>query len=523
MANNIAPICQTFASAQFASSSLSFDSPVLQGLVPPFYRLFYDADIKRWLRWYDGYVPEVHGPASGIISTNTAKTIVDRTVETVFSGGLMYRNADKPKSVGEDGVSISLATIADQWAQKSNFAGNLKRVCRFASAGGTGLMKLNQAANGHLWIDTYRTDRFFPVLDAQGNVESVKAILTTYTGKGENGDAFALVEERYYKNLKWTKRVPVRLFSVYRASKLASSTALSQRVNWKSLPNGLKDYLRKAYASIRIDEEQFLPFTTLGCYVFRYTDGCDRYNGVEMGESMLHPIMQYLLSYDYYFSAFNTDMYLGRGRVIAKKQMQTPGQKKGQGTEAIQNRNAGLDSFMYDHIPTFTTDEQKPTPIQFDLRAAEWREIRNNLIESMAFALGISVGTLASFLNDASNRTAREISAEENATARFVEARRAQFEKPANDCLRDVCLYYGCEDIITVRWSLAGQTNIDALSSRVTSEYQAGVRSLQSTVSSLNPDMDEQQVRDEITRIESEQSTKSATMFGDIGGATDPI
>ena len=523
MANNLAPICQTFADAQFAASSLSYDTHVLQGLVPAFYRLFYETDVKRWLHWYDGYVPAVHSPASGIISTNIAKTIVDRTVETVFAGGIMYRNADKPKCVDENGISISLSVIADQWAQKNNFAGCLKRVCKFASAGGTALLKLNQAANGHLWIDTYRTDHFFPVLDAQGNIESVKAVLTTYTGKGENGASFALVEERYFKNLKWSKRVPVRLFSVYRASRAEGSISLSQRINWKSLPNGLKEYLRKSYSSIRIDEEQILPFTTLGCYAFRYTDGCDRYNGVALGESMLHPVMQYLLSYDYYFSAFNTDMYLGRGRVIAKRQMQTPGQKKGQGTETSQNHNAGLDSFMYDQLPTFNTDEQKPTPIQFDLRAAEWREIRNNLIESMAFALGISVGTLASFLNDTSNRTAREVSAEESATARFVEARRAQFEKPANDCLRDVCLYYGLQDIITVRWSLSGQTNIDALSTRVTNEYQTGVRSLKSTVAALNPDMDEQQVQDEVARIEREQSAKTATMFGDIGGATDLI
>ena len=147
--------------------------------------------------------------------------------------------------------------------------------------------------------------------------------------------------------------------------------------------------------------------------------------------------------------------------------------------------------------------------------------LKSKLWIGIAFAIGMSVGTLASFLNDTSNRTAREISAEENATARFVEARRRQFEKPANDCLRDVCLYCGLEDTVNVRWSLSGQTNVDTNSQRVASEYQAGLRSLKSSVQAINPDMDEHQVQEEMDRIESEQKTKSAAMFGDIGGSTE--
>lgn len=516
MSNTFAPICRTYASAQSATAVFARDATALQGLIPAFYRNFYEIDVRRWLQWYDGYVDGVHGPNSGIISTNVAKNLVDRAIETVFAGGVMFGNADKPTLLDETGASIALSVISDNWAQEAGFEKMLKRACRYATAGGTGLLKLNQSANGKLWLDAYRTDRFFPVLDTTGRVESVKAILTIYNGVGDKGAAFALVEERYYTSTLLDNRVPVRRFSVYRAADTSSQTVLSQRVTWRSLPHAMKNYLRENYASIRIDEEQLLPFTSLGCYAFRYTDGCDRYNGVELGESMLHSIMQYLLSYDFYFSAFNTDMYLGRGRVIAKKPMKNPGANG-------QNQNAGLDSFLYDQVPTYTTEEQKPVPIQFDLRAAEWREIRNNLLESMAFSLGLSVSTLASFLNDSSNRTAREISAEEHETTRFVEERRAQFADPANDCLRDVCLYCGLQDRITVRWSLAGQTNVDNLSQRVVSEYQGGARSLQSTVQALNPDMDEHQVQEELKRIEEDQHKKSASIFGDIGGATELI
>ena len=520
MERNIAPIFQSLAAAQAANSSLTFtlSGTALYGLVPSFYCYFYEREILRWLRWYDGFVPEVHGVAKGIISTNIAKTIVDRSMDAVFTGGVMFGNADKPKIVDENGVSLSLCAISDRWSKEVDFESHLRQVCKYAASGGTGLLKLNQGARGRLWLDTYRADRFFAVLDTSGRVESVKAVLTIYQGGGEQSAAFAIVEERYYRDLKWSRRVPVQRFSVYRVPTSTTQVTLSQRVMWKDLPHPMKDYLRTEYASIRIDEEQMLPFASLGCYAFRYTDGCDRYNGVEMGDSMIQPIMQYLLGYDYYFSAMMTDMYIGRGRVIAKKALKSPGADKGGN-----HFNEGLDGFLFEQIPSISVEEQKPTPIQFDLRSADWREIRNIFMESIAFTIGMSVGTLASFLGDASNRTAREISAEENATARFVEARRHQFEKPANECLRDVCTYFGFVDIVSVRWSLAGQTNIDTLSQRMVTEVQAGVRSLQSAVQSINPDMDDHQVQEEIARIDQDQGKKNAALFGDIGGATDII
>ncbi|MBE6555528.1 MAG: hypothetical protein E7663_04770 [Ruminococcaceae bacterium] len=513
MQSNCTPFAMTFAAAQMLSQSFADSSGLLPHLAPEYYRAFYERGVRRWLAWYDGYVSEVHGSGTaGIVSTQIGRILVDRANDAVFGGGIMFQNENAPCLVDEKGVSRSLTAISDRWAPRARFAAHVKQACKYAMAGGTGLLKLNRDTRGELWIDAYRADRFFPVLDMAGNVEEVKTVLTVFGG--ERDASFALCEERYYKDTVLTRRIPVRCFSVYRLSR-GVGNALSSRVDWKAIPRNFKQYLAKNYGHIRIDEEQALPFATLGCYAFRYTDGCEWYGDIGLGESMLAPIMQCLLSYDYYWSAFNTDMYLGRGRVILKKQFKPRNDAEGG------NYNAGLDSFVYEQVPSYTPEEQKPVPIQFELRAADWREIRNNLMESMAFALGLSVGTLASFLSDASNRTAREISAEESATARFVEARRKQFEGPANDCLRDVCLYYGFTDLVTVRWSLAGQTNIDAVSTRVMQEYREGIRSLKSAVCAINPDLDEHQVLEEIERIERDGHKRAASLYGDIGGASE--
>lgn len=514
--NNTAPFLRSYASAQMLSSSPSYSGTVIQTLAPAFYHSFYEYEVRRCLNWYDGYVPEVHGGGIGIISTNIAKTLCERATEAVFAGGLMFSNADTPIELDEKGGSVALSVVGDIWAKESDFQAHIKKACASAAAGGTSLLRLNQGRGGRLWLDTFRADQFFASLDQRGNVEKAITILTVFSG--DDKGCFALVEERGYKSLTWSKRVPVQVFRVWRVPLGGTSNSLASPVDWPSLPNSVKNRLRKDYAGIRIGKERALPFRSLGLYAFRYTSGCDKYNGgLPYGESMLSPIMQYLLSYDFYFSAFNTDLYLGRGRVIAKKPHQTPESKNNQ------NYNSGLDSFMYDEIPTFSVEEQKPVAIQFDLRSAQWREIRNSLIENIALSIGISVGTLASFISDASNRTAREISAEESATTRFVAARREQFSKPINDCLAEVCHYLDFKDIVNVRWSLAGQTNIDALSTRVLAEYQSGVRSLKSAISALNPDMDEGQVNEEMARIENEQTAKQNALFGDIGGGTDIV
>ena len=209
-------------------------------------------------------------------------------------------------------------------------------------------------------------------------------------------------------------------------------------------------------------------------------------------------------------------MYLGRGRAIVPKSMTNPTNKTG-------NQNSGLDSFLFTKVEYQSTDDKKIEPLQFALRAAEWREIRNNLIESIAFATGMSVGSIASFLNDASNRTAKEVSAEETQTQEFIEHNRSMFTAPFNRLLKVVCRYNGFTDDVVIRWSKAGMTNETNRTENALRKYQSGTASLEATLKELNPDMDEYQRMKEKAAIEAEQEKKQQSnlnMFGDMGGGT---
>ena len=260
----------------------------------------------------------------------------------------------------------------------------------------------------------------------------------------------------------------------------------------------------RAYPDIRFDKPILLPFAdSLGCEIVKWTDGVSSLPELPFGESFLSQIVAQLMSWDYYHAASNTDMYLGRGRVLAPKQIQGVGAKSGQ-------YNTGLDSFMFTQWQTTNPEAQKPLPIQFDLRSQSWTEIRNRLIQDISINTGVNISTIASFLQDnTAARTAREISTEENETAEYVNDQRAIIEKPLNAILKLVTLFYGYTDTVVIRWSKAGLTNRYTLAETTEIGLRAGFISQRKAVEDWNFDDDDEQVEEEYHRIAGEKAASA--------------
>lgn len=518
--NNVAPNTTTnYSTNQFWFYQWTNNS-AFYVLANPQYWNFYNKWVRNWLYWYDGFVPYVHSQQSGIFSTRIGTTIVNRSADTILGGGLMFANSDTVFDKDENGVSKALDFISNRWSEEVGLKSVVKKGVRFAGGGGTSLLKLNGGENG-LWLETIRMDRFFADIDFKGNVKRVKSYLANYTktvpGGNENSfEQYYLVEDRYFIDLPLEKKVPVVEYKVYRLNGQIENFNLGNAsvvgLEWNDIHKSIRKAIKEDYGDIKLNCPNRLPFDKdLGCRILKLTDGISNLPQVQFGESLLANIMSYLYSYDYYFSCLNTDMYLGRGRVMVPKGL--TGNKKNTGY------NSGLDDFLYTKVEYQTTEDKKLEAIQFDLRSEEWKNIRNNLIESMATALGISVSTLASYLQDGSNRTAREVSAEEKATALFVEEARRLLEKPLNDILRLVLRYYGYVDDVKIRWSKAGMTNISILTSTLNEAVQGGLVSRRKAFAMWNFDDDEQQIQsgyEEMLREKEEEERKKNEMFGSM-------
>lgn len=485
-------------------------------MVPSVYYSFYNNWVREWLYWYDGYVPWVHGSDYGLLSTSIGTTLVNRTTDSVFGGNLMFSNARKPLVVTEkDGKKVGKALdfMSNEWSKEVNLKGMFKRAIRDAYAGGFSLLKLNRSPKG-LWVDELRADRFWIDITSQGEIRKVVSILSFYNEMTQKNDAkkYCLVEERRYESrgVFDEEEMPVIEYKMYDSSvQIQYFTVSDNYVKWENLPKEVRKAFKSEY-NVTLNQPQAMNgFDGLGVYLVKGSEDVPQVPQVGLGASLLANITTYLYEYDFYNTAFNTDMYLARGRIMLPKPFEGPDAKQGG------SQPHGFNEFLYTMYENMAIDgANKPEAIQFALRSNEWKEARNMLLECIATSIGLSVSTLASYLNDGGNRTAREVSAEESATTLFIENARRRFEVPFNALIKDVLRFYGYVDDVEVRWSRAGMTNQTVLVDTLSKAVQSGLISKKKAHHQFNYDDDEEQNEEDYLLVEQDQAKQQNSMFG---------
>ena len=414
----------------------------------------YQQYMRRWVQnslwWYDGWVPYFHDPNQGIFSTRLATALVNGVAKKVVGGHVFFKNVkDEKENLGEGyKINKALSFIDTKWSQKSGFDREVKKAITFSAAAGTSLLKLDKAG-GDLIAKALRFDSFYPTVGHNGRLVDLVCFIKDFTqlmpGKSQPFMNYYVVEHRYfgeYERLDGTieKNVPIVSYEIKRSGGSMTSgqnyNIGGENIKFASLPKPIKSEIGQAFSSIAFDKPIRLPFHDhLGAELVNWTDCVSAIPELPFGESLLTNIISYLQSYDYYFSAFNTDMYIGRGRVLLPKYM-------GKAIGKDREYNTGLDSMLFTKIQSTNPDGETPTPIQFDLRSQSWTEIRTMILQNIALGLNVNLATLASFLQDTNAaRTAREISTEESETALFVDDKREILERPINRILKLVTSY----------------------------------------------------------------------------------
>ena len=531
MQNDVAPFMQAQAFNNYYTYSF-ISRASYYAMIAPQYNSFMNRFVKNWLWWYDGYVPYFHNGEQGIPSTRIASAIVNKLAKKVVGGRIMYKNSGRELK-GDIKLNPTLEFISTEWATNTDFERVIKQAVQYSASAGTALIKLNKDDKG-LWAEALRFDSFLPSVNSRGEVVSCKCFLRFFTNLGvrnpkqdERFQGYYVVEYRHFADYTRSdgsiiKNAPVVEYVIHRQNgTIVNGDYLSQSmcedVPFSELPKEMRKSIGRAYPDVRFNKPILLPFKdSLGCELVKWTEGVSGLPELPFGESALCNIIAHLQAWDYYFASSNTDIYTGRARVIVPKSIAGANASGG-------NYNTGLDSFMYTQWNTTNPEEQKPLPIQFELRSNEWTEIRNRLIQDIAINIGVNISTIASFLNDNTARTAREISTEENDTADFVNDKRAIIEKPINKILRTVTLYYGHSDKVVIRWSSAGLTNRHALSEILSTALNSAKPfiSQKKAVEMFNFDDDDVQVQEEYNQILSdaesqEQAYNDSNYFGDM-------
>lgn len=490
------------------------------------YRQYMVRWVQNSLWWYDGWVPYFHNNSQGIFSTKLATALVNGTAKKVVGGRIYFKTKNKEKLVkddkGEYKINKALAFITSEWSDKAGFAKEVKKAITFSASAGFSLLKIDKQDEG-LTVKALRADSFYPVIGFNGEIVELTCFIrdfTNLTGADRNNTQhfsnYYVVEYRFFGDYKRfdgsiIHNAPQVRYEIRETTGTITTgtdyDGAGQKVEFASLPKAIRSKIGKAFSGIRFDTPVLLPFNdNLGAEIINWSDCVSALPELPFGDGLLTNILPYLQSYDYYWSAFNTDMYLGRGRVLVDKEMQSP-QAKANNV----NYNSGLDSMLFTQIRTNNGvgDKMQPTPIQFDLRSQSWEQIRTMIIQNIAINTGLNLASIASFLNDTNSaRTAREISTEESETALFVDDKREILERPINKLLKTITLYYGYEDDVVLRWSSAGLTNVYARSEMLATGLASGFISPQKAVQMFNQDLDEYQLQEEFDNIQAEQDKR---------------
>lgn len=488
------------------------NNTVIFNTVPPLMRPFY-RKIQNFDRWINGYVPEFHDFSKGVIPTHLAKAIVDKVSALIYGGGLMLQNVATEPDSATDGKSETLKRLGD-WIQETAFTSVVQGVIKYAVGLGTACFKLNADGAKKLWAEAVPLSRTRYEFDARGGVISARFFIQMFEkDTNTSGESFGLYEERFYREGK-----PYTVYKIYKINRPVNQgqipTASEVYMTWEELPAWIRKQLKGAFYAIRLDSPVLMPFVNLGVYVYRYTPSVSSMPHLRYGDSVLEGLTKYLCEYDIISSCLDTETYVSRARVLAKKNVKNP-------SAANANYNAGLDTFIMTYYESMGNTEQPLQFIQPEVRAEQFKALRNLTLENIASAIGISPSSFASYLNDNSNRTAREVSAEESSTTLLVENKRYALLNAINTLLEDVRRYYGLTDAVRVEFSKAGQTNYSLLVENAVKIYQAGGSSLEQFVRTVNPGMDEAQIKREVDSIRRENEQKMSAANNSIFGSMD--
>jgi hypothetical protein len=470
-------------------------------LIPAGYKTYYQAFIRQWQQWAQGFVLQLH--SSDFFSTGMGYTVCDIMTKKCMSGGFRIHSNDPVTK-----------EMMEQWGEDNDLVNTLNKMFFFSNSGGNSIL-VNTPVGGDLYPSVYPINRaVFQI----GRTKKISQILLL--------NRFIAGETVYY----------VREIRVMHKGKpywkveLANGTLVTAPT-WnggelKAVPLEILSQWQYCYGDLKPGIWYKMPekMRNLGCYNVRNKSVAVALQDLPgYSDSTLHTALDILYSIDYNYTQSQVDQYLGRGRTLIPKQFGITRLINQPGTladgmsfkEAVNFNKAPLDDTFYTEIPdnNINGDKVQPTFIQPDLRGDVHKYIRDADLELLAAKAGLSSSDLANHLNGhtSGTKTDDEIVQEGNTTENSVNNKRALANTAINEMLADVAYFYGYSEDVDIQWGRAA-ANSARENQELMQDYQAGTLPLREYLRRRWTDLREEDVEKLALEIEEEQK-KNQIMF----------
>ena len=419
---------------------------------PSYYQHFYASYLMPSLALYNGSITGIYDKSVGFTSQKLLPSIMRGLSNVLFANGIDFSSGN------EDTYKFM-----KEWSKKAKLLKTLKKCYINAGAGGTSLLKLNRNANKELFVSQHRIDTFFIDVDSNDKIVSAKIYIDciTNTVKTESSTTkgnihYGICEERYFN----ANGQPCVRASVYRGSANMQTETLArpnyvsnEKVNWEELPSNVRKYIKDNYPTMVIGKEEYLPFKDfLGLMRWNFTPDLPQVAGSPFGQPIGDILQTESLQYDQMKYFERNDVDIARARVLVPEDYINK-------DDPIHEQENTLSERFYQKVSSTMADNDKITPIQFQLRANEIKTEKENIYKDIALKLQLSASTVASFLNEgAGARTATEIISERTKTDTWIKSQIAMIRDDLNEFIGYIARYYNKKDDIEIVFKCEDQS-----------------------------------------------------------------
>lgn len=414
-----------------------------------------------WINYMEYVVRPCIAYGSGSVDGVHNNALSSGTGLAIVNGATRVCRGEKIFFEGDD---YTCEKFGGAWSSHSNFHRFLDRAIRFTLLCGSCPIKIDKDGFDRYSLSAVRLDRSLITCDDAGNVTHavffVSALANLKRDMGEQIE-YWLVEERKYNE----EYVPVITYKVFRKSGVANAPVLPSPdvagVDFKNLPPRVQNQLlRMGVRDLNVEKE--LPYSDLGVYLCTRTGVNSVVPDSPFGDPLLYGLLDLLWSIDVVYSGSMIDVLNGEGKILVPKQFlqETLNRLQAQNPNtAFTVTTAELDgykdeSFVYVMPSSFDKDRMTPQPVQFEIRADQYRLMWELYQKEAAVRAGFSPTSIFPHLTpDNSAKTATEVTAEENLTRASVRQFHGMFLPVINRALREIARLEGLSDNIELKLS----------------------------------------------------------------------
>lgn len=468
-------------------------------LAPPYYMPFYSQYLRFMLRIYDGYDPTYHNFGKGLVPEKLAQSVAKGLCNVLFAHGIDFVGKEYDTKFARD------------WAEKTNLLSVLRKAFLYSAAGGTSLLAATRNGN-NIGAAAYRIDTFFADFNAMGKVEGARVYFDLFHDtENDKDNHYGICEERYFneRGIPCVKRAIYCVNGNIQSDVSSRPKSAEESIPWEQLPRAVKRHIKENYPDILIGKEQYLPFAdSVGLFPVKFTDGIPKLPNTPFGQPIGDIISSECQQFDQLKCFEKNEVYVAKGRILMPEQMMNkddPAQTMGD-----------FDETLFQKVGSNGTDTDKPTDIQFKLRASDIRVQKENIYRDVAAKLNVSASTIASFLTDGSTETvAAAILNEKNKTSAWIPTQIALIAPAINALLAKVMRYYDHEPVKIIFKSQAQAPTLE--NAKIYMDmYSAGGISAKLFVDLVFPELSEEEKAYEIKRLEENEKIKKAQLTNGI-------